>query len=206
MLGRKQSISNDDWIHAAANIKNTVAEADISILEKQTISEIKEKIKGKKSAYAWSGGKDSIVLGAICEKAGVTDCMIGICNLEYPAFINWINENKPAGLETVNTGQDMAWLSKHPEMLFPGAATASKWYAIVQHRAQEKYVRERQIDVIMLGRRKADGNYVGKGDNIYTAKNITRYSPLSDWTHEQVLAYIAYNNLPLPPRIIMLIS
>ena len=46
----------------------------------------------------------------------------------------------------------------------------------------------------------ADGNYVGKGDNIYTnSQGVTRYSPLSDWTHEQVLAYIHYYNLAMPP-------
>ena len=37
-------------------------------------------------------------------------------------------------------------------------------------------------------------------DNIYTnVQGITRYSPLSDWTHEQILAYIYYHGLELPP-------
>jgi hypothetical protein len=54
--------------------------------------------------------------------------------------------------------------------------------------------------MILLGRRKADGNYVGKGDNVYTNnKGITRYSPLSDWSHEQVLAYIHYYGVEMPP-------
>ena len=53
---------------------------------------------------------------------------------------------------------------------------------------------------MLLGRRKADGNYVGKGDNIYTnGQGVTRYSPLSDWTHEEVLAYIHYYDIPVPP-------
>jgi len=198
-LGRKQTISNDEWIKAMANIKTIIAEADIKKLEKATIAEIKAKIKGKKAAYAWSAGKDSIVLGALCEKAGIKDCMLGVCNLEYPAFMAWVEDNKPPNLEIINTGQDMAWLAKHPQMLFPDSTRASRWFAIVQHRAQAKYVRERKMDVILLGRRKADGNYVGKSDNIYTANGVTRYSPLSDWTHEQLLAYIAYNDLPLPP-------
>ena len=199
MLGRKQSVSNNDWIKAMANIKNTVTAADIKKLEKKTLEEIKANTKGKKAAYAWSAGKDSIVLGYLCEKAGIKNCMIGICNLEYPAFLKWIEENKPAGLETVNTGQDMGWLLKHPEMMFPSGSKAGRWFAIVQHNAQAKYCRKHDIDILLLGRRKADGNYVGKGANIYTAKGITRYSPLSDWTHEQLLGCIAYNNLKLPP-------
>lgn len=200
MLGKKQRTSNDDWLNMVSIIKSCVLESDIKKLEAETIEDIINKTKGKKAAYAWSAGKDSIVLGALCEKAGITDCMLGICNLEYPAFINWINDNKPAGLEIINTEQDMAWLIKHPEMLFPDAAMASRWFSIVQHRAQNKYFAEHKLDVILLGRRKADGNYVGKGSNIYTdGKGTTRFSPLSEWTHEQLLAYIAYNNLKLPP-------
>ncbi len=54
--------------------------------------------------------------------------------------------------------------------------------------------------MLLLGRRRADGNYVGRGDNIYTnGQGVTRYSPMSDWTHEKVLAYIHYYNLEMPP-------
>ena len=30
-------------------------------------------------------------------------------------------------------------------------------------------------------------------------KGITRFSPLSDWSHEHILAFIHYHQLPLPP-------
>jgi hypothetical protein len=138
--------------------------------------------------------------------------MLAVCNLEYPAFIKWVEANKPAGLETINTGQDIEWLVANPKMLFPDAAKkdparkkeastlTNRWFAIVQHRAQAQYFKKRNLDVLMLGRRRADGNYVGFGTNIYTNDNgVTRYSPISHWTHEQLLAYIAYNKLPLPP-------
>ena len=56
-----------------------------------------------------------------------------------------------------------------------------------------------QLDILLLGRRKADGNYVGKG-NIYTnSSGITRYSPLAEWRHEDILAYIHYYDVKLPP-------
>ena len=62
------------------------------------------------------------------------------CNLEYPAFIAWIEQNKPSGLEVVNTGQDMEWLKKHPDMLFPDKSNkAAQWFHIVQHRGQARY-------------------------------------------------------------------
>jgi hypothetical protein len=86
-------------------------------------------------------------------------------------------------------------------MLFPkDSKTAAQWFHIVQHRGQAKYYKDKGLDMLLLGRRRADGNYVGKGDNIYTnGDGITRYSPLADWTHEEILAYIHYYGCALPP-------
>ena len=133
-----------------------------------------------------------IVLGHVCEVTGVTDSMIGVCDLEYPAFAAWVQANKPAGCEVINTHQGLDWLAKHPEMLFPQeSATAGRWFSIVQHRAQREYFKAHELDIIILGRRRADGNFVGRGSNIYTdGKGVTRFSPLAAWSHEHVLAYI----------------
>lgn len=201
MLGKKQRINNADWLEA---VKRIEAEISLEELEKKidsTIRDIKEKTSGKKAAYAWSAGKDSIVLGDLCERAGIRDCVLVVSDLEYPAFVEWIDNNKPKGLEIINTGQNLEWLSRHMDMLFPQDSTkAAQWFHIVQHRGQAKYFKEHELDMLLLGRRRADGNYVGKGSNIYTsAQGITRFSPISEWTHEEVLAYIHYFNLPLPP-------
>lgn len=201
MLKRKQKASNDEWLEAVANIESVVSKDEIIELTEKTVAEIKCKKAEKKCAYAWSAGKDSIVLGDICDKAGVTDSMIAVCNLEYPAFVKWIENNKPSGCTIINVGYDLEWLSKHQSLIFPqDSATAAHWFAIVQHKAQRQYFKENNLDMILLGRRKADGNYVGRGDNLYTdGKGVTRYSPLSDWSHEHLLAYIHYNKLSLPP-------
>lgn len=200
-LGRKQRVSNDAWLDAVRNIEALVSREELDALVEKTVQDIREKTSGKTAAYAWSGGKDSIVLGKLCERAGVGQSMIGICDLEYPAFLAWVQENKPAGCEIINTGQNLEWLSKHPEMLFPqDSETAARWFTIVQHRAQRIYAKNQKVDILILGRRKADGNYVGKQSNIYTdGKGVTRYSPLADWSHEHILAYIHYHKLPLPP-------
>ena len=137
-LGRKQRISNDAWIEAMANIEKSVPKKDLDSKVRQTVKDIKEKKDGKNVAYGWSAGKDSIVLGKICEKAGIKKCVLAVCNLEYPAFEAWAKENAPEGLTIVNTGQDIEWLKSHPEMIFPkDAKTAATWFKIVQHRAQE---------------------------------------------------------------------
>lgn len=118
-LAKKQSMSNDAWIEVIDNIEKVVSKKELNGVVRATISEIKNTAKGKKAAYAWSAGKDSVVLSHICEKAGVKDCMIGVCNLEYPAFADWIDKNKPEKCEVVNTGQDINWLARHQDMLFP---------------------------------------------------------------------------------------
>lgn len=200
ILGRKQNIKNEDWLYAIEHIEELVSKEEMELMEAITVDEIKKATEGKKAAYAWSGGKDSIVLADLCRKAGITDCMIGVCDLEYPIFLKWIESNKPKGLEIVNTRQGLDWLAKHSGLLFPQKSSiAAKWYSIVQHSAQRNYYKEKQLDMILLGRRTADGNYTGK-NGLYTNKEgITRYSPIYHWKHEAVLAYIHYNNLPLPP-------
>lgn len=201
ILGRKQNISNEEWLEVMKNIEEYVSKEELELVISITLDEIEKMTKDKKTAYAWSGGKDSLVLGHICERAGLENCVLGICNLEYPAFLKWIENNKPKKLETINTGQDLDWLSKHPEMLFPtDSKKTSRWYSIVQHKAQNQYYKKHNLDILILGRRKADGNYVGKGNNIYTdRKGVTRYSPLSNWKHEFILAYIHYYKLKVPP-------
>ena len=199
-LKRKQSSKNEDWLNAAEHIEELVSKSEIDKLTADTVSEIKEYVKGKRAAYAWSGGKDSIVLGKICEKAGIKKSMIGVCDLEYPAFMVWINENKPKGCEIININIDLDWLAKHEQMLFPKtSALAGRWFSIVQHTAQRIYFKDKKLDAIILGRRRADGYYTGQ-DNAYTdTKGVLRYSPLADWKHEHILAFIHYNKLNLPP-------
>lgn len=200
-LGRKQRIKNSDWIDTFEKIEHLISKKELDQMVEKTVKEIKIKTKGKKTAYAWSGGKDSLVLSEICQRAGIIPCVLVVCNLEYKAFIEWVQVHKPPELSTINTGQDMKWLASNLHMLFPqDSKIASKWFQIVQHRGQVQYYKEHNLDMLLLGRRRVDGNYVGRGDNIYTNKQgVTRYSPMSEWTHEQVIAYIHYYNLELPP-------
>ena len=173
-IRRKQNSDNGAWLDAMANIESVVSREEIAEISAKAIEEIRATTADKKAAYAWSGGKDSIVLSKLCEDAGVTSSLIGVCDLEYPEFMRWIESNKPAGCEVINTKQDLDWLAKHPEMLFPGdSAHAARWFSIVQHRAQRIYFQKHELDVLILARRRADGNYVGRGFVSCKKKNVS---------------------------------
>lgn len=202
MLKRIKGIPNDEWIEAFKNIEDRVSKKEIDELVDKTVKDIKEQTKNKDTVYAWSGGKDSIALSYVVEKAGISEGLCTICDLEYPAFKEWLLANKPKGITVINTEQDLDWLSDNENMLFPDGKLASRWFSIVQHKGQRRYIKNRQAEVLILGRRTADGNYVGKrkGENSYVDREgFLRFSPLADWRHEDILALIHYYDLDLPP-------
>jgi len=200
-LGKKQSENNDYWNEVWANIRHIVSFSDIQSLVERTLAEVYQVTQGKKVAYAWSGGKDSQALRGVMDLAGITPCVMGLSDLEYPAFLQWVTDNMPHELELVNNGPDLLWLAQNQDMLFPQESRVSaRWFKRIQHTAQAQYYEKHNLDFIILGRRRADGNYMGRaGRNIYTSKGITRYSPLKDWRHEDVLAFCHYYHYPLAP-------
>lgn len=200
-VGKKQTADNTAFVALAQNIEQYVTRAEIEALVDRTVEEIKQTSRGKRAAYAWSGGKDSIALGGVCRLAGIHPCVLAMTHLEYPAMLRWITDNMPDELTVINTGQDLNWLASHLDMLFPQTAEpARRWFRMVQHRAQNRYYKDSGLDMIAVGRRLVDGNYCGApGENIYAYKGVTRYSPIWKWRHEDVIAFNHYFGLPCPP-------
>ena len=136
------------------------------------------------------------------ELAGVHDCVMGMTtSLEYPAMLRWVTANMPDGLTVVTRPLDLKWLAAHPLMLFPQGAHGPRWFQLIQHRVQRDYFAAEDLDLLALGRRKKDGNYIGKpGDDRYTdGKGTTRWSPIWDWSHEAVLSLLVREHIDLPP-------
>ncbi len=202
IIGKKQSSDNATFVRAWQHIEELVSYDEAAALVERTVAEIREKTAGLRVAYAWSGGKDSLALQYVCEQAGIKDCVLGIARkLEYPAFLRWVEDNKPEGLQILsNDSLTLEWLDRHPDMLFPRQSSkAARWFSLIQHRAQAQFFKEHDLDMLILGRRLQDGNHCGEGFIYTDAKGVTRYSPIAGWKHEEVLAVIHYfmnDNLP----------
>jgi 3'-phosphoadenosine 5'-phosphosulfate sulfotransferase (PAPS reductase)/FAD synthetase len=203
-LGRKQSIADPlVWQEQMARARDVVTDVELDALTAATVGQVRAELAaGRRIAYAWSGGKDSQALRYVMEQAGVPACMVGMTiGLEWPAMLRWQTDHMPPGCEVVTVALDLPWLIKHPSMLFPQGAHGPRWFSLVQHRAQRVYFQREGLELLALGRRRKDGNFVGRdGQDRYTDRHgLTRWSPMADWTHEQVFALIDRHNIPLPP-------
>lgn len=200
ILKKKYKNTQEEWLEVYKNIENYISKEEIEAKIQEAIKRIKKVIKGKKVAYAWSGGKDSIALQIIMEKIGINS---GVCAIsrkfEYTDFLEYINANLPVGIEVIDKEVSFEYLNKHRELIFPqNKKDLAKWYKLIQHNIQNEYFKKNKLDILILGRRLQDGNYVGK-DGIYTKNNdITIYSPIYDWKHEDILAVLHYYNKELP--------
>lgn len=112
VLGRKQRIKNSDWIDALAKIEQTVTRKNLDRLVDKTVKEIKKKTRGKKAAYAWSGGKDSLVLEKVSQMAGIQSCVLVICNWIFADIrINrhFLLQDNMAAIKRARSSRECTW-------------------------------------------------------------------------------------------------
>lgn len=200
-LGRKQQEQNDSFIRVFKNIESIVGKKELDNKIDQTLNSIIKNIGNKKAGMAWSGGKDSMVLSFIMRDINMPYCLGMTDDLEYPEFLKFVTNNMPPDLIVYNSGQDLKWLSNNIHLLFPDTSSkAAIWFKAIQHSAQNKLFKDKNLDMLLTGRRKMDANFTGvEGMYINKATKVLRYSPLYDWSHEHILACIHYYNIPLAP-------
>lgn len=198
-LGRKQTSSNADWLYAMEHIEELISSEEVEAYAADAIALIQRETDGKKCAYAWSGGKDSIVLADLCESAGIKTGYFAYSDLDYPAFIKWCMENKPNGVIPLHTGYDLDWLAEHQDLIFAEGTIGQRWHIINQRGPFTKMYFDNGLDILVVGHRVIDGNVCGKDGYIRKRTGETRFAPIADWPHEAVLGYIHYHNLDLPP-------
>lgn len=199
VLGRKQTSRNEDWLWAVDHIEELISPREVKQYEADTLTEMRESVAGKRVAYAYSGGKDSIVLADLCEKVGITTGYFAYCELDYPEFVRWVKLNKPAGVEMMHTGISYGWLKRHQNLIFAEGQLGQRWHLISQRGPFTSMFFDNHLDLLLVGHRRIDGNFCGGNGYIRKRSGETRYSPLRDWPHEALLGYIHYHQLPLPP-------
>lgn len=199
VLGRKHSLSNDRWLDATERIEELISQDEVDELAEEAAERVRRVCAGKRAGYAYSGGKDSIVLADLVERAGIHDGWFAWCDLDYPAFVRWIRQNKPTGVRMVHTGLDLPWLAEHQELIFARGKVGQRWHRYSQLGPFTDMYRKNGLDVLLLGHRVIDGNVCGDGGLIRKRDGETRFNPIYDWPHEAVLGYIHYHGLALPP-------
>lgn len=199
VIGSKHHTTNQQWLDALANIESLVTREEVETFSEQATGRIRTATLGKHAAYAYSGGKDSIVLADLCEKAGIHEGYFAYCDLDYPAFIEWVKANKPAGVVMMHTGHGLDLLVRHPELIFARGAVGQRWHQISQRRPFTSMFFDHHLDMLLVGHRTIDGNVCGPDFTIRKNTGETRFSPIADWPHEILLGYIHYHGLALPP-------
>lgn len=198
MLKKKQSIkSNSEWLACYASATQVVSERRSRELAEAAVNRINEVASGLSCCSGWIAGKDSIVLQHILERsdAKFTPIIWRGVN-EYPEMRLWIEEHKPSNLKESVVGKfTLDYLEEHPEYLFcQGDGTRQKWMA-AKWAKQKKDVAG--YDLFITGRRLADGNVCGRKEDSFVRGKA--FSPIADWSHEELFAYMAYNGIELPP-------
>lgn len=199
VIGTKHRSTNDQWLYAAWHIEELVSEKEVETYADWAKERIEKMTRGKHAAFAYSGGKDSIVLADLCRQVGINEGYFAYCDLDYPAFIDWIRKNKPAGVTMMHTGYDLDWLAEHQELIFARGAIGQRWHMISQRGPFTKMFFDNNLDVLLMGHRTIDANVCGSEGLIKKNTGEVRYAPLHDWPHELLLGYIHYHKLPLPP-------
>lgn len=157
--------------------------------------------------YGWSGGKDSLALQVVMDRVEGAQPVLVTSHpaLEFADFLAWALSHAPEGLRVERRDDvNVEWLQARPEMLFPATSTlAAKWFAVVQHAGQRQVMKDTGAGVLVLGRRTADGNFVGPvqpgGARAYRDRGgFLRLSPIADWTHEDLLNVLAAFDVDLP--------
>lgn len=204
MLVKKQSVkSNSQWLEAYKRSTELYSYEDIQTLEAKTIARIELVARAYNNVCSgWIAGKDSLALSFLLSKTSIRHTPIMWRGInEYPAMAAWIEKNKPHNLvEEVIDKYTLDFLEKNPEYLFCKGKTRLKWMNTKWER-QRKDINKHGFDLFITGRRLKDGNLCGNAENnfIVPKKGFDTFSPLGDWNNEQLLAYVKYNHIQLPP-------
>lgn len=201
ILKRKTSNTNEAFLDVRQRVTEIVPRSWFEHLMDEAVRATRYyAMKYGTPAYAWSGGKDSLALELVMNRARIKQGYISLTPLEYPAQAIWCHSNMPSEIMVwPQQHLNYQWIAEHPEMLFPvDHKHTERWGTITYRAAREGYQKVMRPGVLFDGRRRADGN-VCPANPKPTKSGRLSYYPLADWTHEDVMAAIAYGGMEWPP-------
>ena len=201
VLGRKQNMKPADekvWWDVINNIEEYVSQEEVARATDIARARILKMTNGKKAAYTWSGGKDSLVISSLCRSVGITSCQCFVTELEYPAWHKFLEQNAPPNCEFINVGFDLNFIAEHNELLFVEGKLEQFWNKNIRQKYFRKYICDKNLDVLILGHRTIDGNICGSNGIRIQRSGGVLYSPIYDWSHELLFAYLHYKGMKLP--------
>ena len=149
----------------------------------------------ERPGYVWSGGKDSQALRVVMEQVGIARCAIATSVFDYSVIMDWVRENAPEGLEYHDIGVGYKELLDDNDRLFMKTKKAKQWWLSYHLRSYKSWAEQNDIDICFTGRRKIDGNNA----KITVSHGVQYYSPLWDWSHEEVMACNKYHGMASNP-------
>lgn len=211
VIGKKQAKQDAQFDRVWADVPAYISRAEVDAFIEEAADEVRAmKRQYPNIAYGWSGGKDSLALQVVCARADVRPCVLSVIrDLEWPEYLEWCYVNAPGGdprrgasdlVVRDNPTLTIDWLADHPDHLFPTTSTGTYWWVQKRtHYGQSGYYVDRQLDCIVYGRRKIDGNFIGPNGLHVNSDGIRQFCPMRAWPHEAVLGVIHYYGLPMPP-------
>lgn len=202
---RKQSSDESQWrqLQKEALIKNPVSK--IQKMSQDAMNVIAKTYRSD-TVIGYSGGKDSLVLRHMCEQCLERPLFVACLHQnEYPSFEQWIVDTAPrltVFVRDFSLGLD--FLNEHLSFLFPVERKEKDAFVTAWQKPTFEWMKEHGKTRLITGKRIDDGNFCGQlnsdGCRQTQRKNpcIISLNPLSDWTHDELLAYIQYNHIMLP--------
>lgn len=205
-LRSKRQFTHTEVQRVWEHIEEIVPGGEAARLVEEAAEEVLRCCSGRRTAMCWSGGKDSLALQAVVETAGLpTDGVCGVAQgLEFPEQLAWVERHAPPGVVVMDRSDfDLPWLAANPRYVFPSGPDAQVFTQNVTRWSQRQYQAQHDPDVMLMGRRRADGNWFDNRAPFCASTNgagMLSYSPIRDWTHEQTLGVVRwYSVAGLPP-------
>lgn len=183
----------------------SVPRAYVEELTETAIERIERIARGySRVCVGYSAGKDSIVTEDLVRRAGVPHIpFLWKTQYHHKSFDEWVAENGPAGLRIVPIPMpSWEYLEKHPNMVFPATSKDNTKWMSFKWDVQRDSLTEAGCDLFITGRRVAESNRCGSraSEWVVEGKRYATFSPIADWSTKDVLAYLRYNGISLPPQ------